>query len=117
MMPTNVERVWMIGMKDSCTYWLLDVLAYREKSGMLQASVEKLPQMEDIADRNAHAVADPVSVACCEKIGPAPPALCTRHPMVARAAAGVIKSLARNRGLSFRGGIKSNGNWMNQNIT
>lgn len=65
---------------------------------MLHARVERPPDTDDIHFRNIQAFADPVRAAFSENIGPAPPAWWTHHPIVARAAVGVMSSLIRKRG-------------------
>lgn len=68
---------------------------------MLQARVERPPEMEDMLERKSQDLAEPVAVACCEKTGPAPPALWTHQAIVAMAAVGVMISFVRKSGRSF----------------
>lgn len=114
--PTTAHSVNIIGRNGSCMNCPLLDFAYREKSGMLHASVAQEPVTEDIEVRNKYALVLPETVAFCAKIFPDPPALWTHHPIVARAATGVAIIFTMNSHFRRVGGIKSRGSWMIQKI-
>lgn len=64
MIPTSVPSVNMQGMTGSCTYSPLVDLACGESPEIMQARVEKLPQMEDMDFKKSHSLAESVRVAC-----------------------------------------------------
>jgi hypothetical protein len=61
--PITAHTVKMMGRKGSCMNCPLLDLAYREKSGMLHASVAQEPVTEDIELRNRYAFVLPETVA------------------------------------------------------
>lgn len=64
MIPMRPHKVKMIGRKGSWMNWPRDERAYREKSGILQASVAQDPVTEDIQESQRYAFVLPPTLAC-----------------------------------------------------
>lgn len=74
-MPMTAQAVKMMGRRGSWMYCPLLLRAYREKSGILQASVDHEPVTEDMQLSQRYAFVLPETVALSAKICPEPPAL------------------------------------------
>lgn len=115
IIPRTPQTVKIAGKKGSWIYCPLLDLAYREKSGILQAKVAHEPVTADMEESQRYALVLPCTVSGMLKSSPEPPALCTIQPRVAIAVMGAATSLTMKRYLSLVGGISSSGNWMIQN--
>lgn len=74
-MPIVDPTICIAEKMGSCIHCPLELREKREKPGVLQANVDRPPEMEDAQLRRTQALFAPVTVASSEKIGPAPLAL------------------------------------------